>query len=138
MSPGDLDRFQKCLALAERGSTAGERAAAYAAAERIAASAGMTLAKAKEKLWPAQPQASRTTVRSRRNYAWAQPAEPVKPVTIEELLRQKAETEAWRKRATAAADRKLREDLAEEEAYRAQQRAMQAERDRAWAQSRGQ
>ena len=137
MSPGDLDRFQKCLALAERGATAGERAAAYAAAERIAASAGMTLAKAKEKLWPAQPHAGQKTSRSRRTYAWAQPTEPVKPVTVEELRRQKAETEAWRKRATAAADRKLRKHLAEEEAYWAQQRAMQAERDREWAQSRG-
>ncbi|MDF2601151.1 MAG: hypothetical protein K0Q54_3974, partial [Methylobacterium brachiatum] len=42
MTPAERDRFEKCLALANRGATAGEREAARAAAERIAAGAGLS------------------------------------------------------------------------------------------------
>ncbi|MHB2206613.1 hypothetical protein [Methylobacterium sp. CM6257] len=52
MNPIDLDRFAKCPALAERGATTGERAAAHVAAERIAASASLTLADARARLRP--------------------------------------------------------------------------------------
>jgi len=43
MTPAERDRFEKCLALAARGATAGERDAARAAATRIAAGLGLTL-----------------------------------------------------------------------------------------------
>ncbi|MCJ2085992.1 hypothetical protein MKK88_08280 [Methylobacterium sp. E-005] len=135
MTPADRDRFEKCLALAAQGATAGERAAARAAAERIAAGAGLTLAEAMRATRPARPDPAPRPP-PRRAYAWAQPEEPVKPITVEELLRQKAETEAWRKRAAARAKRRSRQDQPDQEAYAAEQRARQAERDRAWAQAR--
>jgi len=135
MTPADRDRFEKCLALAAQGATSGERAAAQAAAARIAAGAGLTLAEAMRAIRPARPDpAPRPT--PRRTYAWAQPKEPVTPITVEELLRQKAETEAWRKRAGARAKRRSRQAQPDQEAYAAEQRARQAERDRAWAQAR--
>jgi len=135
MTPADRDRFEKCLALAAQGATSGERAAAQAAAARIAAGAGLTLAEAMRAIRPARPDpAPRPT--PQRTYAWAQPKEPVTPITVEELLRQKAETEAWRKRAGARAKRRSRQAQPDQEAYAAEQRARQAERDRAWAQAR--
>jgi hypothetical protein len=138
MTPADRDRFEKCLVLAERGATAGERAAALAAARRIAAGAGLTLAQATRTF--RRPQEARPSASPprppRRTYPWAQPKEPVKPITVEELARQKAETEAWRKRTAAAADRRLKRDRAEQDAYAAEQRARQAERDRDWARKR--
>ncbi|TXN50841.1 hypothetical protein FV241_30495, partial [Methylobacterium sp. WL2] len=72
----------------------------------------------------------------RRPFAWAQPKEPVKPITVEELRRQKAETDAWKKRAAASAELKRKRERAEQEAYAALQRAEQAERDREWAAAR--
>jgi hypothetical protein len=84
---------------------------------------------------PSRPEAAPRPT-PRRAYAWAQPKEPVKPITVEELLRQKAETEAWRKRAAARAKRRSRQAQPDQEAYMAAQRARQAERDRAWAQAR--
>ena len=139
MTPADRDRFEKCLALAAQGATAGERAAAQAAAARIAAGAGLTLAEAMHAVRPARADGTpRSAPRSppRRAYAWAQPKEPVTPITVEELLRQKAETEAWRKRTAARAKRRSRQEQPEQEAYTAEQRARQAERDRVWAQAR--
>ncbi|MGU3555367.1 hypothetical protein [Methylobacterium radiotolerans] len=139
MTPADRDRFEKCLALAAQGATAGERAAARAAAERIARGAGMTLAEAAEALRrDGQASADRAPrpPPPRRPYPWAQPRAPVSPITVEELLRQKAETEAWRKRSAAAADRRRKRERADEDAYVAEQRARQAQRDRDWARAR--
>ncbi|KAA0125385.1 hypothetical protein CIW48_03420 [Methylobacterium sp. P1-11] len=139
MTPADRDRFEKCLTLAAQGGTAGERAAARAAAERIAQGAGLTLAEAAEIVrrsgQASEPRASRPPP-PRRTYPWAQPKAPVAPITVEELLRQKAETEAWRKRSAAAADRHRKRERADQDAYAAEQRARQAERDRDWARTR--
>lgn len=138
----DRDRFEKCLALAKRGATAGERAAGLAAAERVASSAGMTLAEAKAAVgrswaapprmdWPHPPPRA-----ARRTAPRAKPKRPVKPPTLEEVLQQRAEADAERRRAAAAADRRLLKELAEQAAYEAQQRELQAERDREWAATR--
>jgi hypothetical protein len=137
MTPADRERFEKCLALAEHGATTGERAAGRAAAERIARGAGLTLDEARRAHRQRQ-ETPRPGTRppARPPYAWAQPKEPVKPITVEELARQKAETEAWRKRASIAADRRRKRARAEQEAYEAEQRARQAERDRDWARAR--
>ncbi|MHC2103746.1 hypothetical protein [Methylobacterium sp. CM6246] len=141
MTPAERDRFEKCLALAARGATAGEREAARSAAERIAAGAGLTLAEATAALRGSQPSAAREPPHRpppspRRPFAWTQPKEPVKPITVEELRRQKAETDAWKKRAAASAELKRKRERAEQEAYAALQRAEQAERDREWAAAR--
>lgn len=137
MTPAERDRFEKCLALAARGATAGERDAARAAAARIAAGLGLTLDAAIAGLRGSQsgpdPEPPRRPPPPRRPFAWAQPREPVKPITVEELRRQKAETEAWKKRAAASAELKRKRERAEQEAYAAEQRAAQAERDREWA-----
>ncbi|SDN53976.1 hypothetical protein SAMN05216360_10957 [Methylobacterium phyllostachyos] len=135
MTPADRDRFEKCLALAAQGATTGERAAARAAATRIAAGAGLTFAEAMRAVRPVRPDPAPRPP-PRRSYPWAQPKEPVEPITVEELLRQKAETEAWRKRAAARAKRRSQKEQPDQEAYAAEQRARQAERDRAWAQAR--
>jgi hypothetical protein len=139
MTPADRDRLEKCLALAEHGATAGERAAASAAATRIAAAAGLTLAEAVRMV--RRPQAQSSASRPpppppRRSYPWAEPRPEVEPITVEELLRQKAETEAWRKRQAAAGGRRRRRERAEQDAYAAEQRAQQAVRDRDWARAR--
>ncbi|KST56787.1 hypothetical protein AO398_09400 [Methylobacterium sp. GXS13] len=142
MTPAERDRFEKCLALAKRGATAGERAAGLAAAEAVDASVGMTLSEAKAAVgvsrpapprmdWPHPP--PRT---ARRTPPRAKPKRPVKPPTLEEVLRQRAEADAERRRAAAAADRRLLKELAEQAAYEAQQRELQAERDREWAAAR--
>lgn len=139
LTPADRDRFEKCLVLAEHGATAGERAAARAAAERIARGAGLTLAEASRTFRQRREtphSEARPSPSPRRPYAWAQPKEPVQPITVEELARQKAETEAWRKRSAAAADRQRKRERAEQAAYTAEQRAQQAERDRDWARAR--
>jgi hypothetical protein len=138
MTPADRDRFEKCLVLAEHGATAGERTAARAAAERIARGAGLTLAEAIRAFGKRReaPRAEARPSPPRRSYAWAQPKEPVKPITVEELARQKAETEAWRKRAAAVAARQRKRERADQDAYAAEERARQAERDRDWARAR--
>ena len=135
MTPTERDRFEKCLALAARGATLGERDAARAAAERIAIGAGLTLEEAIARVGGSRPSMAEPPrpPPPRRPFAWAQPKEPVKPIAVEELRRQKAETEAWKKRAAASAERRLKREQAEQEAYAAQQRAQQAERDREWA-----
>ncbi|MGU3451435.1 hypothetical protein [Methylobacterium sp. 391_Methyba4] len=139
MTPADRDRFEKCLALAAQGATMGERAAARAAAERIARGAGLTFAEAAEALRRTGQESTHRATRPpppRRAYPWAQPKAPVTPITVEELLRQKAETEAWQKRSAAAADRRRKRERADQDAYVAEQRARQAERDRDWARTR--
>ncbi|MGT2486692.1 hypothetical protein ACU4GA_13420 [Methylobacterium oryzae CBMB20] len=138
LTPADRDRFEKCLALAAQGATAGERAAARAAAERVARGAGLTLAEAVEALRRTGQASADRAARPppRRSYPWAQPKEPATPITVEELLRQKAETEAWRRRSAAAADRRRKRERAGQDAYVAEQRARQAERDRDWARAR--
>ena len=139
MTPAERARFEKCLALAKRGATAGERAAGLAAAERVAASTGMTLAEAKAATgrrppvpptmdWP-RP-SSRA---ARRTPPKAKPKRSAKPPTLEEVLRQRAEADAERRRAAVAADRRLMKELVEQAAYEARQRERQAERDREWA-----
>ena len=136
MTPADRDRFEKCLVLAEQGATAGERAAGRAAAARIAAAAGLTFAEASRTIRQPRGPSSASRPSPRRAYAWAEPTPAVTPITVEELLRQKAETEAWRKRAAAAAARRRSGERADQDAYAAEQRAQQAERDRDWAQAR--
>lgn len=142
MTPAERDRFEKCLALAKRGATAGERAAGLAAAERVASSAGMTLAEARSAVgrsrpapprmdWPHPPPRA-----ARRTSSRAKPKRPPKPPTLEEVLRQKAEADAERRRAAAAADLRLLKELAEQAAYEAKQRELQAGRDREWAAAR--
>lgn len=142
MTPAERDRFEKCLALAKRGATAGERAAGLAAAERVASSAGMTLAEAKAAVGRSQPAPPRMDWpyprprSARRTPPRAKPKRSAKPPTLEEVLRQRAEADAERRRAAAAADRRLLKELAEQAAYEAQQRELQAERDREWAATR--
>ncbi|MFF9550009.1 hypothetical protein [Methylobacterium fujisawaense] len=139
MTPADRDRFEKCLALAAQGATMGERAAARAAAERIARGAGLTFAEAAEGHRRTGQESAHRATRPpppRRSYPWAQPKAPVTPITVEELLHQKAETEAWQKRSAAAADRRRKRERADQDAYVAEQRARQAERDRDWARTR--
>lgn len=136
MTPADRDRLEKCLALAEHGGTAGERAAASAAATRIAAAAGLTLAEAVRLVRRPQAQPSASRPPPRRSYTWAEPRPKVEPITVEELLRQKAETEAWRKRQATAAARRRKQERTEQDAYAAEQRAQQAMRDRDWARAR--
>lgn len=142
MTPTERDRFEKCLTLAKRGATAGERAAGLAAAERVASSAGMTLAEAKAAVGRSQPAPPRMDWphprprAARRTPPRAKPKRPVKPPTLEEALRQRAEADAERRRATAAVDRRLLRELAEQAAYEAQQRELQAERDREWVAAR--
>jgi hypothetical protein len=106
----DRDRFAKCRALMDRGATAGERAAGEAAASRVAAAAGLSLAEAISLLDAAgprfDPEAAPGADRARRpharsTYAWAQPKPKPEPITVEELLRQKA-AEVARKKAKAA------------------------------------
>ncbi|QEE40850.1 hypothetical protein FV241_26575 [Methylobacterium sp. WL2] len=142
MTPTERDRFEKCLALAKRGATAGERAAGLAAAERLAASAGMTLLEAKAAVGHSRPAPPRmdwpypTPRAARRTPLRARAKRPVKPPTLEEVLRQRAEADAEKRRAAAAADRRLLRELAEQAAYEARQRELQGERDREWARSR--
>lgn len=81
--------------------------------------------------WP--PPSPRT---ARRAPPKTKPKRPVKPPTLEEVLRQRAEADADWRRAAAAADRRLLKQLAGQAAYEAQQREMQAERDREWAMTR--
>lgn len=142
MTSAERDRFEKCLALAKRGATAGERAAGLAAAERVAASTGMTLVEAKAAVGgsrPAPPRMDWPYPRpraARRTPPRAKPKRPVKPPTLEEVLRQRAEADAERRRAAVAADRRLMKELVEQAAYEARQRERQAERDQEWAATR--
>ena len=136
MTPADRDRLEKCLALAEQGATPGERAAGRAAAARIAAAAGLTVAEALRAVRQPRGPSHASQPPPRRTYAWAEPKPAVDPITVEELLRQKAQTEAWRTRAATADARRRGRERGDLEASVAQQRAEQAERDRDWARAR--
>ncbi len=139
MTPAERDRFEKCSPWRIGGPPRASGEAARAAAERIAAGAGLTLTEAAAS--PAQsavlcggtgaaaPAAALPAAALRLGAA----ERAVKPITVEELRRQKAETEAWKKRAAASAELKRKRERAEQEAYAAEQRAAQAERDREWA-----
>lgn len=141
----DRDRFAKCQTLADRGATPGERAAGRAAAARVAASAGMTLEEA-ARLVDAASRPSRPTPPPRPSpayqsdaayaYAWRKPKSKPEPVTVAEILAQKAADLERRKKAMA---RQEREDLklyAEQEKANAIVREQQAARDREWAEAR--
>jgi hypothetical protein len=112
LDPAAQRRLESCLNLARSGSTAGERAAGRAAAERIATAAGLTLAEARR---------LRTKIR--------RPSPP----TVADRLREKTEQAATRRRRAAAADRRFWKDYADHAAWEAEQQEAQAERDRAWA-----
>lgn len=145
--PAAQRRLESCLTLATRGSTAGERAAGKAAAERIAAAAGLTLAEARGRTSTARsanPKPSWTPPPG-----WAPPAgwpgrsrprtksrKPPKPPTVADRLREKAEEAERQRTRAAAADRRFYKDHADQFAWEAEQREAQAERDRAWAESR--
>ena len=139
MAMGSLElaaqrRLAHCLTLARRGATAGERAAAKAAAERIAATAGLTIDGAKASTppnWTPPPEWAAAWRRARATPRG--PRKPPKPPTVADRLREKAAQDADRRRQAAAADRKLLRELAEQAAWEAEQRAAQAERDQAWA-----
>ncbi|WFT77540.1 hypothetical protein QA634_19650 [Methylobacterium sp. CB376] len=135
----DRDRLAKCIALAERGATAGERAAARAAAERVARSAGLRLDEAVKIVGGASPKPSPSHPSGppRAQRTRPAPSKPVvEPITVEELLRQRAKyAEHLKRRAT----RQQREDariIAEQEAYWAPIREEQARRDREWAEQK--
>ena len=144
LDPAALRRLESCLTLAKRGATSGERAAAKAAAERIAAAAGMTLAEARagaSTAWKPTPQPSWTPSPGWQGWARqrakpARPHKPPKPPTVADRLREKAEEAAAQRRRAAEADRRFHKDYADQFAWEAEQQAAQAERDRAWAESR--
>ena len=132
----DRDRFAKCRTLMERGATPGERAAGRAAATRIAAAAGLTLAQAEvfdaprpapAHAWRASKPASTTP---------PEPKAPPKPITVEELQAQKLAAEARLRKLAAREAQRLRALHAEQERQSAAIRAAQGERDRAWAEAR--
>jgi hypothetical protein len=141
--PLDRDRFAKCRALMERGATAGERQAGRAAATRVAAAAGLSLAEAllivdTQGVRP-EPRAEARPPRPKRParpYAWAQPKSPPEPITVEELLRQKEAELQRRKRAAARETKRMRAAFAEQEQATEAVRQAQAARDREWAERR--
>ncbi|WP_244474925.1 hypothetical protein [Methylobacterium sp. Leaf99] len=129
----DRERFDKCRALMERGATPGERAAGRAAALRIAAAAGLTLAEA-EAFGAARRDTA--TPRPAPTYAWQAPKAPPEPITVAELQAQKLAAETRRRKMAEREARRLRAVHAEQERQSAAARAAQAERDRAWAGTR--
>ncbi|SFG72239.1 hypothetical protein [Methylobacterium gossipiicola] len=132
--PLDRERFAKCRALMERGATPGERAAGRAAATRIAAAAGLTLAQA-ERAGTVRSETAKP--RSTPTYAWQRPKAPPTPITLEELQAQKLAAEARRRGQAERAAKRRRAVLAEQERQNVAVRAAQAERDRIWAEARG-
>ncbi len=147
MTPGglDRDRFAKCQALAVGGATPGEREAGRAAAARVAANAGLTVEEA-ERLVGGGSQASprrgssspepETSRPSRETYAWRKPKPEPEPITVADILAQKAADLARRKKAAARRKRDDRALHAEEEKAKAVLREQQAVRDREWAEAR--
>lgn len=139
----DHDRFEKCLALSRRGATEGERSAGLAAATRVAASAGMTLVEATafiEGVAPAGPRSApppRSSPYPRQPFIWPRKKEPVKPITIEEILAQKAADLAWKKKAAAREEKRMRKLYAEQDRDYATIRETQAVKDREWAEAKG-
>lgn len=129
----------------ERGATPGERAAGRAAAARVAAAAGLSLADAvvlaesrrpdidPDRDRPRRP-AGRTHAGATSRPAADRPAP--EPVTVEEVLRQKAADAARRKRAAARARRRPQAADPDWERWSGEVREAQAARDRDWAQRR--
>lgn len=144
LDPSARRRLESCLMLAERGATAGERAAGKAAAERILAAAGLTLAEAHEGAATARRAAPQSNWASPPGWqGWtrprakpSKPRKPPKPPTVADRLREKAEEAVAQRERAAAADRRFHKDHADQFAWEAEQREAQAERDRAWAESR--
>ncbi|MDP4021366.1 hypothetical protein Q8W71_01915 [Methylobacterium sp. NEAU 140] len=132
----DLDRFRKCAALMRGGATAGERAAGEAAARRMAAAAGLTLGEALG-LGDGAPPRAASRPSPRRPAPHAPPPMRAGPVTVEELIAEKARQQDWLKRKAAREARRLRAAYAQQEAVSAALRAEQARKDRAWAEARG-
>ncbi|MGV7032370.1 hypothetical protein [Methylobacterium symbioticum] len=139
----DRARFAKCRAMMERGATPGERAAGAAAASRVAAAAGLSLGEALRLTDDAS--AHEAPIRSRprgpapaprRPYPWQQPPLRDDPISVEEILAQKAANLARLKRKAARERTRLREACAEQDADRAALREAQAERDRLWAEGK--
>ncbi|MCJ2081475.1 hypothetical protein [Methylobacterium sp. J-090] len=129
----DRERFAKCRTLMERGATPGERAAGRAAAIRIAAAAGLTLAEA-EAFGTARR--GTATPRPAPHYAWQAPKTQPEPITVAELQAQKLAAETRRRKMAEREARRLRAVHAEQERQSAAIRAAQGERDRAWSEAR--
>lgn len=127
----DRDRFEKCRAMWRRGATTGERSAGKAAAERVAAAAGLTLKEAS--------QATRA-LRAPVPHAFAptKRAPEPGPTTIAAGLAQKAADLVRKKERARRAERAERKQHAEWEEWHAGVRAEQAARDAAWAEERSQ
>jgi hypothetical protein len=151
--PSILDRvrFAKCRALMERGATSGERAAARAAATRVAAAAGLSLAEALALVdrahaprpgsadAPRRPQPTGPSPWTRPDPAperAGEPKPPPEPITADEVRRQKEADEARRKRAATRAAKRPRPVDPAWEHWSAEVRAAQAARDRDWAERR--
>jgi hypothetical protein len=137
----DRNRFAKCRALMDRGATDGERAAGKAAATRVAASAGLSLADAIGIVdahhactasGPSPHAGGARRSHGRPTYAWAQPKQKPEPITVEELLRQKEADLARKKKAAYRSEPRQEED-ADFDQWAAEAREAQAERDREWA-----
>lgn len=141
MSERRLDRlrFAKCRAMMERGATDGERAAGEAAAARVAAAAGLSLDEALRLTEPGgaaeapRRRAHRPGPAAPRPTPWERPPLRSDPITVEEILAQKALNLARLKRKAAREEKRLRAVYAQQEAEQEAVRAAQAARDRAWA-----
>ncbi|MCJ2043068.1 hypothetical protein MKK58_00665 [Methylobacterium sp. J-078] len=140
----DRDRFAKCRALMDRGATDGERAAGKAAATRVAAAAGLSLAaaigivdadQARTTPGPSPHAGSARRPHGRPTYAWAQPKPKTEPITVEELLRQK-EADLARKKKAAYRSEPRQEENADFERWAAEAREAQFQQDREWAERR--
>ena len=139
----DRARFAKCRAMMERGATAGERAAGEAAARRVAAAAGLSLSEAlrladtetaRETSFRPKPRGS--TQAPRRPRPWEKPPLRSDPITVEEILAQKAVNLAMSKKKAAREEKRLQQVYAQQKAEQAEMQEEQAERDRAWAEVR--
>lgn len=73
---------------------------------------------------------------ARRPYPFEQPPLRTDPITVEEILVQKAANLARLKRKAAREERRLREVYAQQDAEGASVREAQDERDRAWAEGK--
>ncbi|WP_267354258.1 MULTISPECIES: hypothetical protein [unclassified Methylobacterium] len=146
LDPNARRRLDSCLSMAEHGATAGERAAGLAAAERIAAATGMTLAQARAQAQghataarhAAPPSSPSPPGRAARTHSRTKPRTPSKAQTVEERLREMDEELADQRKRAAEADRRLDRERAVRAVWEDEMRAVQAVRDREWAQRRDQ
>jgi hypothetical protein len=106
----------------------------------VAAAAGLSLADAIVLADARRPDTGPDRARPRRAagraYAWATPRPAPEPVTVEEVLRQKAADEARRKTAATRARRRPQAADPDWERWSGEVREAQAARDRDWAQRR--